>query len=133
MKRSFTMIAAAYLSQLNSRRIELGMSFLALANRSGVSLPTVQRTLAGEHVAASFASVVALSEALGMEFSLAPRVTAHAFTETRAQEKAERLVRIVQGTAGLEGQAVDAEKRKELVDNALHCMMQGSRRKLWTD
>ena len=126
-------MATARLSQLNSRRMELGMSFHALAKRSGISLVAVQRILSGKHAAASFESVVAISEALGLNLCFAAQSTAHTFAEARAREKAEQLVRMVQGSSALEGHSLDAEKRSELVDKALRALMHGSRRKLWTD
>lgn len=127
------MMATADLSQLNNRRLEVGMSFHALAKRSGVSLATVQRILTGQYAAASFESIVAISQALGMDLCFAPKSPAQTFTEARAREKAERLVRMVQGSSGLDGQALDDERRRELIEKALHSLMHGSRRKLWSD
>src|SRR5262249_52508550 len=60
---------------LQRRRQELGLSYELLAQRSGVSRPTVQRILSGRYPTASFASVVALGYALGLELRLASAVT----------------------------------------------------------
>jgi transcriptional regulator with XRE-family HTH domain len=48
------------LRQLNDRRKELGMSFAALAQRSGVPLPTVQKILYGNERRPDFYKVVAM-------------------------------------------------------------------------
>jgi transcriptional regulator with XRE-family HTH domain len=127
------MTAENCLSRLEERRRKLGMSMKALARRSGVSLPTVQRILSGGQTTASFESIIAISHALGVEVELREEKSVHEFTREGAREKARRLVSLVQGTSGLEGQAVDADKLEELTDQALHTLLAGSRRKLWAD
>lgn len=109
------------------------MSMSALAKRSGVSLPTVQRVLSDGHSTASFKSVIAISNALGIDIEAKETKGAHEFVRDGAMRKARRLVGMVQGTLGLEGQAVAADKINELTDNALHTLMSGPRRKLWMD
>lgn len=127
------MTATNFLTRLAERRQSLGMSLSALAQRSGVSLPTVQRILSGRHPSASFESIVAISQALGVVVELKEEKSAHEFAREGAMEKARRLVKIVQGTSALEGQAVDADKIDELTDKASHALLAGSRRKLWMD
>lgn len=106
------------------------MSMAALARRSGVSLPTVQRILSGNHSTASFASVLAISDALGVEIEMK---SDREFTKQVATEKARRLVGAVQATSALEGQAVEPHKLSELIDSTVHTLMAGSRRKLWAE
>lgn len=106
------------------------MSQAALAKRSGVSLPTVQRVLSGNHSTASFASVMAISDALGIEIEMK---SDREYTKEVATEKARRLVGAVQATSGLEGQAIGPDQLKELIDSAVHTLMAGSRRKLWAE
>jgi transcriptional regulator with XRE-family HTH domain len=127
------MTATVCLTRLEERRQQLGMSMAALSKRSGVSLPTVQRILSGRHSTASFESVVAIASALGIEIEVKEATSAHEFLRDSALKKARRLVKMVQATSGLEGQAVDTETINELTDTALHSLMAGSRRKLWTD
>lgn len=124
------MTATAYIEQLERRRREIGMSQAALAKRSGVSLPTVQRILSGHHSTAHFASVLAISNALGIEIEVK---SDREFTKEVATEKARRLVGAVQATSGLEGQAVEPHKLSEMIDSAVHSLMAGSRRKLWAE
>lgn len=127
------MTAATCLTRLAQRRHELGMSMSALAKRSGVSLPTVQRILSASHATASFESVIAIAHALGLDIDVKEPKNAHEFIREGAMEKARQLVNTVQGTLGLEGQAVSTDKIDELTDTALHALISGSRRKLWTE
>lgn len=127
------MTSTEYVARLDERRRKPGMSANALAQRSGVSLPTVQRILSGRHLNASFQSIVAMSNALGIEIELKETVGVHEFARQSAREKARRLVGLVQGTSGLEGQAVDERKMDELTEHAFAALMAGSRQKLWTD
>jgi transcriptional regulator with XRE-family HTH domain len=119
------------LNDLNQRRRDLGMSYAALAKRSGVSLPTVYRILSGGHEAASWTNVVAIADALGVCAGFAPRVKADRLRYEQARQKAKRLVRMVQGTSGLEGQAVDADAIRSLEAQTVHELLAGSRQRLW--
>lgn len=127
------MTSIEYVIRLDDRRRKLGMSANALAKRSGISLPTVQRILSGRHPNASFQSIVAMSNALGIEIALKEMVGVDEFARQSAREKARRLVAIVQGTSGLEGQAVEEQKIEELTDHAHAALLAGSRQKLWMD
>jgi transcriptional regulator with XRE-family HTH domain len=116
---------------LEQQRQELGMSCAALAQRSGVALPTVQRILAGKSPGASVANVAAIAQALGMELALQIKTTAQELREQQAQRKAEHLVGLVQGTAGLEGQAVDRESLGVMIRRTFHELLAGPNRRLW--
>jgi len=107
------------------------MSCRLLALRSGVSLPTVQRILrdGGEH--ATYATVKAVAHALGMDLELRNTVDEQDFAERQARTKAEAIVRMVQGSSALESQAVDAETYRHMVDQTVHELMAGPRRRLW--
>ncbi len=110
----------------------LGMSCPLLALRSGVSLPTVQRILrdGGEH--ATYASLRAVAQALGMDFELRNTCDAQAFAERQAQAKTEVIARMVQGTSALESQAVDSGTYRQMVSQTVHELMAGPRRRLWS-
>lgn len=115
---------------LSERRRRLGMSYSALAARSGTSEPTVKRILGGLATDASFANVAAIAEALGLPLSF----TSSDEEDLRRQEarrKAEKIAKLVQGTSALEGQAVDRTTYELLVERTYHELMAGSRRKLW--
>src|SRR5437762_3222607 len=92
---------------LDDRRRELGMSYAALAKRSGVSMTTVVRILSGRHPQASFENVWAIAGALDVSVRFEPNASAEEVCERQARRKAKQLVGMVQGTSGLEGQALE--------------------------
>jgi len=124
---------AFFLRDLDKRRRELGISFELLARRSGVSLPTVQRILSGQYPTASFSNVVAIAESLGLGVCFASKADPRKMRREQAQRKARKLVSLVQGTSGLEGQAVDRKTVEAMVEQTAHELLAGSRRKLWSD
>src|SRR5229473_2021469 len=87
---------------LAQRRRSLGMTLAELAQRSGVSLPTVHRILSGKTGAASHRNILAVAKALGMDLRAEPVVKASQLRRRQAGEKAKRLMAMVQGTSGLE-------------------------------
>jgi len=107
------------------------MSCRLLALRSGVSLPTVQRILrdGGEHT--TYATLKAIAHALGMDLELRNTIDEQDFAERQARTKAEAIVRMVQGTSALESQAVDSKTYRQMVDQTVHELMAGPRRRLW--
>lgn len=117
---------------LKHRREALGMSYSALAARSGVSEPTVKRILGGQLAQASFANVVAISEALGTSFGI-EETDPEELCRRQARQKAQQIARLVQGTSALESQAVDRAAYDRLVERSFHQLMAGSRRRLWSE
>ena len=124
---------AILLTQLDRRRRSLGLSYELLSRRCGVSRPTVQRILSGRHAAASFASVVAIAEALGLSLRFDSRVEPARLRREQAERKARKLVALVQGSSGLEGQAVDRQAVESMVEQTTHELLAGSKRKLWSE
>ena len=119
--------------KLESRRRELGLSQSALADRCGVSLPTVQRILSGHGPAASFENTVAIAQAMGMQLDAVPILPAQEILEQQARKKAERLVGMVQGTSALEAQAVSARHLGQMIKKTVQELLAGSRRRLWAE
>ena len=119
-------------SILNSRRIELDMTFAVLAERSGLSLPTVQRILAGKQEPTS-GHLNALAEAMGMALKLVPKVRPTQLKLRQAQAKAQRLVALSQGTAALEAQAVGQKTRKNLVKETVQQLLAKPKQLLWSN
>jgi transcriptional regulator with XRE-family HTH domain len=107
------------------------MSCQLLALRSGVSLPTVQRILrdGGEHT--TYANLMAVARALGMDFELISTVDEQTFKERQAETKAKVIVSMVQGTSALESQGVDSDTYQQMVKQTVHELMAGPSRKLW--
>jgi transcriptional regulator with XRE-family HTH domain len=125
--------AAALLKSLDARRRELGLSYELLSKRSGVSRPTVQRILSGNHAAASFANIVAIAESLGVSVHFDSAVDVRDLRREQAERKAKKLVSLVQGTSGLECQAVDSKTVESMVEQTTHELLAGSTRKLWSE
>jgi transcriptional regulator with XRE-family HTH domain len=123
----------ALLEELEVRRKKLGMTHAVLAAKSGVSTRTVVRVLSGQHPCVSLQSVVAICRTLGLNVSMQERVGIDELLERQAKEKATRIVRMVQGTSALEGQAVSREERERMRRRTVRELLAGSRRNLWSD
>ena len=121
------------LIDLDKRRRDLGLSYELLARRSGVSRPTVQRILTGRQPAASFANVMSIAEALGLGLRFESRIDPGRLKQEQAERKARSLVALVQGTSGLEGQAVDRGAVESMVEQTTHELLVGPKRKLWSE
>jgi transcriptional regulator with XRE-family HTH domain len=121
------------LKDLNKRRRDLGLSYELLSKRCGVSRPTVQRILSGRHGAPSFGNVVAIAESLGLRLRFDSKADAQKLRREQAERKAKKLVALVQGTSGLEGQAVDEKAVKSMVEQTAHELLAGSKRRLWSE
>jgi len=119
--------------KLESRRRELGLSQSALAERSGVSLPTIQRILTGRSPAASFENMVSIAQAMGMQLDVVPISPAEEILEHQARKKAQRLVGMVQGTSALEAQAVSSRHTGQMITKTIQELLAGSRRRLWAE
>ncbi|MEX0819495.1 MAG: helix-turn-helix domain-containing protein [Pirellulaceae bacterium] len=124
-------IALQMLNQLEGRRRRLGMSQSALAKRCGLSVPTVQRVLAGNLEQASFGNVLAIADALGMSAVMKPVKSEDELREEQAEKKARQLIGMVQGTSGLESQAVSHEEFEAMVRRTVHELLADPGRKLW--
>jgi transcriptional regulator with XRE-family HTH domain len=117
---------------LNTRRIELDMTFAALAERSGLSLPTVQRILADKQEPTAN-HLKALAEAMGMALEVIPKVPSSKLKLQQAHAKARRLVAMSQATAALEAQAVGQKAVKSLVDQTVQELLAKPKRLLWSE
>lgn len=140
------MIGAAlrlFLRTLEERRQTLKMSLDSLAARSDLSRATVCRILAGKHTSIRFLNVEALAAALGVSVKLRSTeqgvglefnpTAVEAFVEKQAHYQAKRLVDMVQGTMGLEAQALDAASVSELVEKTRRKLAVRSWKKLWDE
>ncbi|MHC4219371.1 MAG: helix-turn-helix domain-containing protein [Planctomycetota bacterium] len=116
---------------LDVRRRHLGMSLEVLAERSGVSLPTVQRILAGKQHNPRLSSVVALASAMGVRLRVQAEIDADVLRENQARHKAGALIGLVQGSAALEGQGLNPGTRERMVKRTVHALLAGPNRKLW--
>ena len=130
-KMAMSLPAPNTMYELAARREALGMNFVDLALRSGVSEPTVKRIFGGRIGEASFSNIIALMSALQLSMELTGPSATEA-CRAQAREKAKQVARLVQGTSALENQAVDAVQYKRLVERTRRYLLAGSRRKLWS-
>jgi transcriptional regulator with XRE-family HTH domain len=126
-------------AQLDFRRHQLRMPKRILAKRAGVSLPTINRILSRKDQNPRLLNVRAIAAALGVDVLLGTETTVcatqsvHDFRKAQATAKANRLVKAVQGTMGLEAQAVDAETLRQMIEQTTAELLAGPPRKLWGD
>jgi transcriptional regulator with XRE-family HTH domain len=117
--------------KLDQRRRDLDMTYAALSKRSGVSEATVFRILSGSQPAASFAAVVAVANALGMDVEISQIAGTGRFREQQAKDKATRLIETLQGTSSLEEQGLDGDTILDMKRRTVHELLTGSSRRLW--
>src|SRR3954451_3766572 len=121
------------LMKLDMRRRQLGMSRATLARRAKVSVPTVHRILTGKETSPSVSTIEALACALGMAIQIVELIDADDLRERQAKRRASRLVGMVQGTMGLESQAVDEKAIESLTKRNANRLLAGSGRRLWEE
>jgi transcriptional regulator with XRE-family HTH domain len=117
--------------EMDRQRRKLRMSYAALSKRSGVSVPTIMRALSGRNPKISVENLLAIAEALGVEIGVKKIVKPSKLKEDQARRKAKQLVGMVQGTSGLEAQAVDRDTVNEMTTRTYHELLAGSPRRLW--
>ena len=127
------MTTTQILAKLEDRRAQLKMSQRALARRSGVSEATVKRLLSGGVSRPRLDNLTAVARALGLTVELGVCEDLETVREREAHQKAERLVRMVQGTMALEAEAVDADAIRKMVHKTERELLTGSPRRLWSD
>ena len=120
------------LGEFERRRRELGLSRSALARRSGVSLPTVNRILTGHYGKASFENVLAVAQALELELTAVESNNSDVVRNIQARKHARRLLLLLQGTSALEGQAVGQQTLETMLDRTAAQLLESNRR-LWGD
>lgn len=118
---------------LDQRRRDLGVTYTVLAERSGISLATVRRVLRGEQDDTTLSTVLAISRVLGVRLGFEADADVEDLLDQLAQQKARRLVGLVQGSAALEGQGLDDVTRERMVRRTVHELRAGSKRKLWAE
>jgi transcriptional regulator with XRE-family HTH domain len=130
---------AMVFQNLEARRHKLGMSKAAIAKRARVSRPTVERILLGKETNPRLGNIEAIAAALGVTIRLGATTDvqetqdAHEFRKARAQAKAKRLVRLVQGNMSLEAQGVDSKTLEQMVEQTACELMAGPPKRLWDD
>jgi transcriptional regulator with XRE-family HTH domain len=116
---------------LKKRLAELGMTQVTLAERTGLSVPTIKRTLSGRWTRIETLSRIAEALGMKMEIRFEASKTAHQFRNEQAIKKAKDLVRMTQGTSALEAQAVDECVLDDAIEQTTAELVAGPSRRLW--
>ncbi|MEM1356256.1 MAG: helix-turn-helix domain-containing protein [Planctomycetota bacterium] len=119
------------IQQLQSRRKTLGMTYATLARRSGVSVATVERALSNRPYKVGLEDVLAIASALGMNLQLQEDTDPVEMVRRQAENKARKLVDMVQGTCLLEAQGIDNDQRQQMIREATLQLLNSPRRRLW--
>jgi hypothetical protein len=88
--------------------------------------------MSAQHEKSTFAHVIAIARALGIELTPVVKERSDEFRRKQARNKARYLVRLVQGTSGLEGQAVEPQDMESMVARTTEKLLR-SKRKLWSE
>lgn len=126
-------ILSDLVTRLSQRRRQLKMSYRALARRSGVSEPTAKRVLSGHCTNLEYATLAALAQGLGAELRHTLECEhPEAFKLREAEKVARRIVSAVQGSAGLEAQALSERDLKNMFRQTVHELMAASPTRIWS-
>ena len=68
-----------------------------------------------------------------MEVRVRPNAEANTVLDRRARRLAESIVKTVQGTSGLEAQAIGKRELRHMVEQTVHELMAGSKNRLWEE
>jgi DNA-binding XRE family transcriptional regulator len=127
------------LTKFDLRRRKLGMSRAFLAQLAGVGLTSLTAILRGTEQNPTLSTAHAIATALGMRITLgvdaaiSELISVDEMRRRRAVEKARRLAGLVQGTMGLEAQAVDQQTIDSITEQNVHKLLAGPSRRLWED
>lgn len=117
--------------RLQERRKTLGMTYATLAQRSGVSVATVERVLSSRPHRVGLEDALAIASALGMNLQLQEDTDPVDMVRRQAEIKARKLVDMVQGTSLLEAQGVEEDQRQRMIQIATLKLLKSPRRRLW--
>lgn len=115
------------------------MSKKAVARRAQLASATVDRILSGREESPRISNLAAIAAALGVQVNLGATTTvtelqsAHEFRREQALNKAKRIVGLVQGTMGLESQAVEPGTLNDMLEQTVSELLAGPPRRLWDD
>ncbi len=74
-----------------------------------------------------------IARVLEMEVRLVPNADADIVLDRRARRLAHRIVSAVQGSSGLESQAVSKKQAMKMTQQTIHKLKAGSKRRLWDE
>ncbi len=126
-------IVDPFISSFHLRARELGLTQREIARMTGLSLPTIKRVFSGKHAPASLSTLRKIAATLGLTIVAQPAVPSEQLREDRARAKAERLIKQLQATSALEGQALSKDELDAMVRKTMHELLAGSSRRLWQE
>ena len=119
------------MADLDEQRKALGMSCRVLAARSGLSLRTVQRAFSNHTRGMHLRSLLAVANALGAAVELRKQ-SPDRLREQQARKKARHLAALAQGTAALEGLAVQKKALRGVERRIATELIVGPSIRLWS-
>lgn len=125
------MFANRIVEQLNIQKAHLGMSVAVIAQRSGVSAPTVTRILSGKHPSAHFDHVMAIADVLGVDINVRGTQDPEVMKRRQAMQKAQYIMKLVRGNSALEATETSQEAYQRMLNKTVNELMAGSNRALW--
>jgi len=81
----------------------------------------------------AIANTLGLKVQLGAEIEVIAPLDPAAFRAQAALAKAERLIRLVQGSMALESQGIETKELEALKQQTVHELLAGSPRRLWSE
>jgi len=103
------------ISQIITRKEQLGITVENLAKLSGVGIRTINRLLKNEDVKLS--TIEHVTNFLGLDFAGNEQIPLSVLKKQRAHEKALFLASIVQGTSALEMQGLEDDSLNTIIAN----------------
>lgn len=120
------------INQLKLQKKYLGVGCAVIAQKSGVSEPTINRILSGKHPSAHFSHVLAIAEVLGVDLGARAK-DPELMKREQATKKAKQIMRLVRGNSALEGTATSNDAYKRMINKTVSELMAGSTRALWAE
>lgn len=120
------------INQLKLQKKYLGVSCAVIAQKSGVSEPTVNRILSGKHPSAHFSHVLAIAEVLGVDLGARAK-DPEVMKREQAIKKAKQIMKLVRGNSALEATATSQDTYKRMINKTVNELMAGSTRALWAE
>lgn len=121
------------IARLNRQKKQLGITNGYLAQKTGLSIPTVQRILANKDHSVELAGLLSIADILGIDITASVSRSAQDMLKEKANNKAEKLLQLVRGNSALEGNEIDLGTYQDLLQRTVDDLLKGSKRALWVD
>jgi len=119
------------INTLNLQKEYLGIGHAMLANKTGVSAPTIKRILSGKKASAHFDHVLSLAQALGVDLRAKIIDDAEKIRRQQATQQALIIMKLVRGNAALEGHKLGRMAYKRMLEKTIYELLSGPEKKLW--